>query len=301
MAVRGFRHLGLKFLSIALAALLWLVVSGEQIVERALRIPLEFTNLPTHLELVGETPTVADVRVRGSSGALTRLAPGDLVAVLDLRAARAGRRLFHLTPVDVRTPFGVEVVQVSPSNVSIGFEQSESKSVPVVPAVEGEPADGYVVGTIAADPATVEVVGPVSAVRNLTEAITEPISVAGSSTPVRESVTIGVSDPGVRLRKPQSAVVTVNVAAAPMEQRFSGVDVTAKGGRARVRITPARVALVVRGAREVLEATRASEFEAVVDLEGLGQGQFQLPVRVSPPQHLTIVRVEPPQVQVRIQ
>ena len=70
MALRGFRHLGLKILSLALAALLWLVVSGEQIVERALRIPLEFTNLPAQLELVGEPPTVVDVRVRGSSGAL---------------------------------------------------------------------------------------------------------------------------------------------------------------------------------------------------------------------------------------
>ena len=51
---RLFRHLGLKVVSIVLAALLWLVVSGEQIVERALRIPLEFTNLPAQLELVGD-------------------------------------------------------------------------------------------------------------------------------------------------------------------------------------------------------------------------------------------------------
>ena len=38
MAFFGLRHLGLKLLSIALAALLWLLVSGEQIVERAMRI-----------------------------------------------------------------------------------------------------------------------------------------------------------------------------------------------------------------------------------------------------------------------
>ena len=54
MAIVGFRHLGLKVVSVALAALLWLLVSGEQIVERALRIPLEFTNLPAQLELVGD-------------------------------------------------------------------------------------------------------------------------------------------------------------------------------------------------------------------------------------------------------
>jgi YbbR domain-containing protein len=301
MAMRGFRHLGLKFLSIALAVLLWLVISGEQIVERALRIPLEFTNLPQQLEMVGDMPNVVDVRVRGSSGALTRLAAGDLVAVLDLRTARPGQRLFHLSTTDVRTPFGLDVVHVSPSNVSIGFEQSASKVVPVVPAVEGEPAAGFVVGTVTADPATVEVVGPVSAVANLTSAITETINVAGSSVPVRDSVTIGVPDPSVRLRTPGSAVVTVNVAAAPVERRFSGVRVTAKSARAsRARVVPARVALVVRGAREVLDSLDASAFEASVDLEGLGQGQFQLPVRVTPPPHLTVTRVEPAQVQVRI-
>ena len=115
MAYIGFRHhLGLKFVSIALAALLWVAVAGEQTVERALRIPLEFTNLPAQLEVVGDAPAVVDVRVRGSSGALNRIAGGELVAVLDLRSARTGRRLFHLGGADVRTPFGVDVVQVNP-------------------------------------------------------------------------------------------------------------------------------------------------------------------------------------------
>jgi YbbR domain-containing protein len=301
MAIRGLRHFGLKFLSIALAALLWLVVSGEQVVERALRIPLEFTNLPAHLEMVGDTPTAVDVRIRGSSGALSRIASGDLVAVLDLRAAREGRRLFHLAVGDVRSPFGVDVVQVSPSNVAVVLEKSAAKVVPVVPAVEGDPADGYVVGTITASPATVEVIGPLSALENLTEAITEPITVSGASSPVRETVTVGVPDPSVHLRTPQSAVVTVDVAAAPVERRVAGIAVQGKSGGTRSpRITPPAVAVVLRGARETLDGMAPSMLEAAVDLEGLGQGQYQLPVRVTPPQHVTVVRVEPAQVRVRI-
>src|SRR4030095_9779155 len=173
----------LKVVSIGLAALMWLVGSGEQIVERALRIPLEFTNLPAQLELVGEPPTVVDVRVRGSSGALSRVSTGELVAVLDLRSARPGQRLFHLTGTDVRAPFGIDVVQISPSNVSIRFEPSATTQVPVVPEVEGEPPNGYTVGTVTADPATIDVVGPATAVARLTRAITEPVSVAGASGP----------------------------------------------------------------------------------------------------------------------
>ena len=60
MAILRIRHVGLKVISVVLAALLWLLVSGEQTVERALRIPLEFTNLPPQLELVGSPPSVVD-------------------------------------------------------------------------------------------------------------------------------------------------------------------------------------------------------------------------------------------------
>ena len=215
MAVPLLRHLGLKVVSVVLAALLWLIVSGEQtMVERALRIPLEFTNIPAPLELVGETPAVVDVRVKGSSGTLSRIAAGELVAVLDVRTARAGQRLFHLSGSDVRAPFGVDIVQVAPASLSLAFEKSQTKTVPVVPEVEGQPADGFVVGTWTADPARVEIVGPASAVERLTQAVTEAVSVAGATSTVTESVTVGLADPSVRLRGPQTARVTVAIVAA---------------------------------------------------------------------------------------
>src|SRR5262245_41400507 len=180
MPVKIFHRLGLKVVSVILAALLWLVVSGEQTVERALRIPLEYTNLPPQLELVGDPPTVVDVRVRGSSGTLSRIAAGELVAVLDVRSARSGQRLFHLTAAEVRAPFGVEVVQVTPSNISMLFEISESKTVPIVPEVEGQPASGFAVGQITSEPPTVVIVGPGSALKNLSQATTEAVSVKGA-------------------------------------------------------------------------------------------------------------------------
>jgi len=211
------RHLGLKFVSVVLAALLWVAVAGEQTVERALRIPLEFSNLPAQLEVLGDPPAVVDVRVRGSSGSLNRIAAGELTAILDLRSARPGRRLFHLGGNDVRRPFGVDVVQVNPSTVVMTFEPSAAKIVPVVPNVEGDPAEGFLIGTITADPATVEVLGPVSVLARLTEAITEPVTVTGASAPVAETVTIGVADPAARLRTPQTArvVVILNQASTP--------------------------------------------------------------------------------------
>jgi YbbR domain-containing protein len=299
MAVAGFRHIGLKVVSIALAALLWLIVSGEQIVERAMRVPLEFTNLPAQLELVGDPPTIADVRIRGSSGALSRVAAGELVAVVDLKTARPGQRLFHLTPGDVRSPFGIEVVQVTPSNVSMRFEPSAAKAVPIVPGVEGEPAPGYVVGTVVADPATVEVIGPASALAGLTEAITEPVSVAGASKTVTESVTVGSPDPMVRLRAPVTTRVTASITAAPVEWDVRDVAVQVRNAARPVQMVTKQVNVRVRGPSESRNRD-AADFDASVDVAGLGPGQYELPVRIVPPSRVGIITVTPAQVKVRV-
>ena len=209
MAYHPFRNLGLKFLSTLVAILLWLVVAGERVVERVMRAPVEFQNLPAGLELVGNPPDTVEVRLRGSSGALSRMAAGDMSAVLDLATARPGRRLFHITQNQVSVPYGLEIVQVGPSTLTMEFEVSGIRTVPVEPDIDGRPASGYEITKVTSDPVTVEVAGPESALKRLQAAITEPVSVTDQTRTVREVVTIGVPDASLRLRSPQTAVVTV--------------------------------------------------------------------------------------------
>ena len=211
MAYHPFRNLGLKFLSTCIAAMLWVLVAGERVVERVLRAPVEFQNLPAGLELVGNLPDTVEVRLRGSSGALSRMGAGDLAAVLDLRTARPGRRLFHLTPTQVIVPYGIDVVQVGPSTLTMEFEMSGVRTVPVEPAVEGRPAAGFEVTKGTSDPQTVQVAGPESALKRLAGAVPEPVTIVDESRSVREIVTIGVPDASLRLVTPQTAVVTVTI------------------------------------------------------------------------------------------
>jgi hypothetical protein len=72
-AIWPFRHLGLKALSLGIAVLLWMVIAGDQTVERGLRVPLELQQFPPGLELQAEPPALVDVRVRGSSDTLSRV------------------------------------------------------------------------------------------------------------------------------------------------------------------------------------------------------------------------------------
>jgi YbbR domain-containing protein len=212
MAYHPFRNLGLKFLSTLVAIMLWLVVAGERVVERVMRAPVEFQNLPAGLELVGNPPDTVEVRLRGSSGALSRMAAGDMSAVLDLATARPGRRLFHITSSQVTVPYGIEIVQVGPSTLTVEFELSGIRRVRVEPDIDGRPAPGYEVIGVTSDPDIVEVAGPETALKLLQAAITEPVSVVDQTRTVREVVTIGVPDSSLRLRSPQTAVVTVTIA-----------------------------------------------------------------------------------------
>lgn len=297
-----FGHLGLKVFSVAFATFLWFVVSGEEVVERGLRVPLELQQFPTGLELQGEAPSLVDVRVRGASGALSRIGAGDLVAVLDLKAARVGRRLYQLTPEQVRVPFGVQVVQVTPPTIAMSFEISTSKQVPVVPAVEGDPAPGYVVGAITVDPPTVEVVGGQSAIAGVTEALTEPVSVAGAHATVTDGVTVGFADTSLRLKTPRLARVTVQVLPGPVERllRARPIQLRNLGRGMEARSVPSAVDVVLRGSRDGVDRVDADEVAAHVDLTGLGAGDYTIGVRVDGPPRAGVARINPATVQVKI-
>src|SRR5688572_928834 len=254
MAYHPFRHLGLKVLSIALAFAIWLTVGDQRAVERTMRVPLEYHNLPARLELMASPPEMVEVRLRGPSGSIGRLTPGEVVAVLDLTAARSGTRLFHLLADEVRVPYGVTVSQVNPAAVSLTFEPSSSRAVPVVPVVDGEPAAGYRVGRILSSPEQVSIIGPTSHVVGVTSATTEPVSVANATTNVIDRVTVGVANDMVRLDAPQSATVNVEIVPVAEEKRLADVAVEARGlapGRA-ARLEPTAVVVTLRGGRRHL-------------------------------------------------
>ncbi len=302
MRYHPFRHLGLKILAIALASLLWLTVAGEHVVERSLRVPLEFRNIPVAVEIVGNTPDSVDVRLRGSSAVLSRLQAGDIVAVLDLSAARTGSRLFHIRSDEVRAPFGVEVAQVVPATLGLELEKSARRKVPVMPAIEGEPTPGFVVGSYVADPATVEIVGPDSHVRQVAEATTEPVSVKDARARIHDKVTIGVVDASVRLVQAQSANVTVEIWPAPVERRLPDVPVRWRnlGTGLRAQMSPQLVHVTVRGSKDPLAGLRSDGVQAFVDLAGLGAGRYNLRVQVDPAGSFGVVAMDPAVVSVTI-
>lgn len=301
MTVWPFRQVGLKAVSVGLAFALWMAVAGEETVERGLRVPLELKQLSAGLNVLGDPPTFVDVRVRGTSGTLARVAPGEIVAVLELGSAAPGRRLFQLTPENIRVPFGLEVTQVVPASIAVEFEQTATRRVPIAPSVQGEPAAGYVIGAVAADPKEVEITGPATAVALATEALTETVSVAEARDTVVRTVNVGMLSPLLRVKSPRASV-RVQIAPAPDERMLRDQPVRLRGVGAHLaaRAVPPAVDVVLRGRREHLSAIGAADVTAFIELAGLGVGGYTIPVKVESPSRVGAMRIEPASVRVEI-
>lgn len=110
---------GLKLLALAISFLLWATYTAEPYSEVGFLVPLEFTTMPPKLEISGDVPTAARIRVRGRSAMVRRMVPADLNLRLDLKDAKQGTMLLQLSPQMVGAPYGVTVVQVEPVEIHV--------------------------------------------------------------------------------------------------------------------------------------------------------------------------------------
>jgi len=205
-------NLGLKLLSLALAAGIWFLISPqEQPAEVALRAPVVFDHVPPHLEISSESIPEAQVRVRGPERVIRQLQPSEVHAEIDLSDVKSGERTFDLTSEQVRHPSDVRVVQVLPSQLHLAFDTRLTRDVEIHPRVIGVFADGQQIVRAVADPSRITITGPMRHVERIDAATTDPIDATGTRGSAVFTTNVYVSDPLVQIVQNGSVRVTVVV------------------------------------------------------------------------------------------
>ncbi len=212
-----FRHyvlhnFGLKILSLALAAGMWFLISPEeQPAEVALRAPVVFQHVPTHLEISSEFIPEAQVRVRGPERVIRQLQAQEVHAEIDLSDVKPGERTFDLSSQQVRHPSDVSVVQVLPSQLHLAFDTRLTREVEIHPRVTGIFPEGEQIIRVDADPTRVTITGPHLHVEKIDAATTDPIDATGTRGSAVFTTNVYVSDPLVQVVQGGSVRVTVLV------------------------------------------------------------------------------------------
>jgi YbbR domain-containing protein len=292
-------NLALKGVSLALAIGLWFVIAGETTSEIGLSVPVEMQNFPRDLELVGDPANSVEVRLRASPGIIHALASGEVSAQIDLAGAGEGERIVHLTPESMRVPFGVKVVKINPAILTLNFEQTLQKSVPIHPRLVGRPAPGHEVAEVTSQPAEVRIAGPRSRVQEVESAFTEPVSIEGASVAVAGDRNLGLEDPVLRILGSPRVHVTARVREVEEKKAFDDLPVAVRGGAAAVR--PGSVRVVLAGPVSALRRISAADVKPYVDVTTLeSAGSTRVAVEILPGQAgVRVETVEPQEVQAR--
>lgn len=214
-----FHNLGLKALSLLLAAGLWLAVANSPPSEVALNVAIIFRNMPANLEISSENIPSVQIRVRGPEALVRRLQASEIRAEIDLTGVKAGERTFDLTH-QIGVPDRLTISQVVPREIHLAFDTRATRSVPVHPRITGDFVHGYKIASIESDPSTVEITGPEKQVAAVQTTTTEPIDITGVLDRVSATRHAYVADPLIQVVNPRSVRVTVTMepeAAPPSE------------------------------------------------------------------------------------
>lgn len=252
----------LKLLSLAIAVVFWLVVTGQnEPVTAHVNVQLNFIR-PQMLEISNEPPRTVDVMLTGSRSKLDDLTALDLVATVDISDQRAGERVLRLADkAQISLPQGVKVDGFQPSAIPIRLEPIIERQVTIEPKLEGKPDEGYEVYGIRPSKGSVTVRGPESRVNAIQKVFTETIWLSGhKQTFTAANLGIDVPDTKVDLMDPVVSV-EVEIGERPVEKTISGVPVYDAAG---VRMQGEPMEVTVSGPPSILDTLTAEALRIVM-------------------------------------
>lgn len=206
-----FDNLSLKLVSLLIALVLWVRVVGSEQAEGHYRVNVELVNVPRELALVGSVPQHVVVRLAGPRAVLTGIEEKRLVYTLDLTGMQQGVSSFEILPARFGLPTNVEVMQISPSKLTIEADRKVKKRVQVRPRLDGVPAQGFTLVSASTDPAIVEVEGPERILRATRDVPTEVVDISGLAGNFERNVELAPAEQSVRATNKNQVRLDVKV------------------------------------------------------------------------------------------
>jgi len=187
------KDITIRVISVVLALALWFQVTAEQnpLTTRTLKsVTVKAENLDQGLVLIDMAPRTIAVTVQSQRRIVNSLKDEDIQAFVDLKTMESGKA--SLT-IDVTLPWGVQLVEVLPNQVTVTADTMARKKVRIEVRVMGNPAEDFM--ALPGQPRIVEttVEGPRSRVGLVSRAVAD-VDVAGASQDAVKNVPLRALD-----------------------------------------------------------------------------------------------------------
>jgi hypothetical protein len=261
----------LKLAAFALAMLLWVTVTADQIAIRWLLVPIAVDVQDPNFQVIeGPIPAEVQVRISGPRREFWDLGMNRPQLRLELANLQEGTHTFTLDPQQVQIPRraarGLTPIDVRPARVTLSLQRAATVQVPVSLQIAAGPQPEFaLVDSLRVVPALIRVTGPLARVNTVAGIRTHPIDLSQAEGDFERTVpldTVGLAGLVVSTRE-----VTVSGRIERALQRvIPDVPVAAPAG---VLVVPGAVTVELRGAESVVRGMTAASLRAVVPPESV--------------------------------
>ena len=271
---KRFRNIELKLISLTIATILWIMVTGKDYRYGDFSIPLEYKGLPENLIIVStgaDNSEIKDVtvRIRASETIIKTLNESYMFMRIDVSALGEGHRTIRLNEDMVMgKPPGAEITDIFPTSLELNIESMLIKSSVVVNTeILGKPAENFEISQIVCDPPAVSLKGPKSAVEKVEKVSTTPVKVEGLSSGIRQDLHIVPPNPRVTVI-PENVNLSIQIREKFIIQAFRDIRVTLRNTEYTTRVNPRTLSVWVQGPISQIQKITARNIKAIIELKG---------------------------------
>lgn len=274
----------LKVLALALAVLLWVVVSADQVTSNWIPVPLQIeVTDPGYRLIEGSAPDEVEVRFTGPGRDFLDLAIRRSPLLLNIDQVSDTLDEFELEPGMVQVPnqLSVNPQDVRPGRVSLRFVELEDRLVPLRVRVRNElGSDWTLVDSIRAEPIRIRIRGPAALVSRVQSVPTVPFTLSPADSAFSRIIEIDTTG----LTGLELSTRTVRVSGVVDQIREvdrPGIPVSIGGD---LVLRPSTVTVRLRGPEQIVRGMDAGTFRVVVAIDSIPtripEGGLTVPVRV---------------------
>lgn len=254
---------------------------------------MEPAGLPTGLTIRKMSHDGVEVFARGTRQAIENLIDLNLKYPLQLSAVNIGTHSATVDQKHIKVPAGIEIVRVSPAELTVLVEKQIVKKIPVSLTLRGKPAKGFALSDVAVQPARATLTGPESLVRPLAQIKTKPLDINGILESMKREVALDLP-PWVDVAAPRALTAVITVKEEVIVRHLADIPVKGKNAAGQHTITPGTITIEVQGPATILENLKGEKLpEVFVDLKGLAPGVYVRRAAIILPVKTTLRAVEP--------
>jgi YbbR domain-containing protein len=290
----------LKSLAFALAVLLWVVVSAEEITNTWFSVPLEIQVADARYELLPVDLGEVDVRFAGARGDLLDVAVRRPPLRLVIAQVEAESGTYELHPRMVQLPgqMAVSAIDVRPGSIPLEFIRVDSRVVPIRAMWTDELGPNWsVVDGIRLEPDQVRISGPAARLAGITEVPTQRFALTPDDTLFQRTVALDTTGlQGLELSV-RGAEVQARIDAI-VDRVIQNVPVDVGPG---VTVSPDRVTVRLRGPERIVGGISPTFFRVAVAIDEI-PGQLPsegvlVPLRIDRLRPEVVATIQPPQIR----